>query len=315
MRNESGGKLVDLDDILTLKLHMTGDEIAAIRKLVGSVTKEQLRYVDCFVGEQIGLFMPVGGACLYAVTPLHRHPAYMFVLHFDDSTSMRTDKRIIIGRPGTFLALSPDIPHQELPSDSSPRYIAVLIDKGLFEEQMLQYPSGKNITFRGECFSAPPSLLICLKRFMVEADGDMPGRDRLLNAIGCEINHILIRSILGISSGDDMISSRIEINRVIEFMHSNPGAIITVEGLAAIACMSASHFSRIFREETGQTPMDYLGSVRMARVKALLLGGDKSITEIALECGFKSSSYLSACFRKKFRVSPSGYCKNSRNSK
>ena len=271
--------------------------------------------MDCFVGEQIGLFMPVGGACLYAVTPLHSHPAYMFVLHFDDSTSMRIDKRIITGSPGTFLALSPDIPHQELPSDSPPRYIAVLIDKGLFEEQMRQYPSGQSVTFRGECFSAPPSLLICLKRFMVEANGDMPGRDQLLNAIGSEINHILIRSILGIRSGDDMISSRIEINRVIEFMHLNPGAAITVKSLAGIACMSTSHFSRVFREEIGQPPMDYLGSVRMARVKKLLLGGDKSITEIALECGFKSSSYLSACFRKKFRISPSGYCKNSRNLK
>lgn len=280
-----------------------------IRKLVGNVTKEQLRYVDCFVGERIGLFMPVGGACLYAVTPLHSHPAYMFVLHFDESTSMRLDKRIITGRPGTFLALSPDIPHQELPSDSPPRYIAVLIDKVFFDEQIRQYPSGNDVTFHGECFSAPPSLLTCLKRFMLEADADMPGRDRLLNAIGSEIIHILIRRVLDITSGDDRISSRIEINRVIEFMHSNPGADITVKSLAEIACMSTSHFFRVFRDEIGQPPMDYLAGVRMSRVKKLLLAGDKSITEIALECGFKSSSYLSACFRKKFGISPSGYCK------
>jgi len=294
---------------------MACEDITKIRRLVGKVTKEQLRYVDCFVGELIGLFMPVGGACLYAVTPLHSHPAYMFVLHFDDSTSMCLDKRIITGSPGTFVALSPGIPHQELPSDSHPRYIAVLIEKGLFEEQLRHYPQGVSNSFRGESFIAPPSLLICLKRFMVEADGAKPGRDQLLLAMGSEICHILIRSILGVASGNDRISSRIEINRVIESMYSNLAADMTVESLARIACMSTSHFSRVFREETGRTPMDYLGSMRMAKVKKLLLAGDKSITEIALECGFRSSSYLSACFRNKFGISPSGYCKKSRKSK
>ena len=61
--------------------------IQTIRKLVGTVTKEQLRYVDCFVADDMALFMPVGGACLYAITPEHTHPSYMFVLHFDDRTS------------------------------------------------------------------------------------------------------------------------------------------------------------------------------------------------------------------------------------
>jgi AraC family transcriptional regulator len=290
-------------------------DITKIRKLIGKITKDQLRYVDCYIGRHIGLFMPVGGACFQALSPLHSHPSYLFVLNFDDSTTMRLGKLTVTGRPGTFLALSPDIAHHELPSDSPPRYIAVLIDRIFFEEQLQQYPLGKKISFCGECFSAPPSLLISLKKFMFEAGGNLPGREKLLDAIGSEIAHILIRSIFGITSRDDRVSSRIEINRVIEFMHSNPGADITVESLAGIAYMSTSHFSRVFRKETGRTPMDYLGRVRMARVKKLLLAGDKSITEIALECGFKSSSYLSACFRKKFRISPSGYCKNSRKSK
>ena len=44
-------------------------DLAAIRRLVGAITKEQLRYVDCFVARDIALFMPVGGPCFYALTP------------------------------------------------------------------------------------------------------------------------------------------------------------------------------------------------------------------------------------------------------
>lgn len=64
-----------------------GEKLEKIRALVGDATSEQLRYVDFFVTREIGLFMPVGGACFYALTPEHSHPAYMFVLHFDDPCS------------------------------------------------------------------------------------------------------------------------------------------------------------------------------------------------------------------------------------
>jgi hypothetical protein len=57
------------------------NDLDTIRRLVGVVTKEQLRYVDCFVSEEIALFMPMGGPCFYALTPEHTHPAYMFILN------------------------------------------------------------------------------------------------------------------------------------------------------------------------------------------------------------------------------------------
>ncbi len=98
-------------------------------------------------------------------------------------------------------------------------------------------------------------------------------------------------------------------------MHTNLDTKITLKDVAKVAYMSPSHFSRIFKQETGKTPMDYLSLIRMERVKKLLLAGDKSITEIAVECGFGSSSYLSACFHKKFKISPSAYCTKDRISK
>jgi AraC family transcriptional regulator len=287
---------------------MTDASLAKIRRFVGGVAKEQLRYVDSFIGEDVALFMPVGGPCFYALSPMHSHPSYMFVLPFNDQTSVEMKGGIITAEHGKLFCLSPGIVHNELASDYPPRYIAILITKGFFERQLSLYPAGEEITFQGESFHPSPELLSLLKRFMREAGDAKPGRGAVLHGLSLEICHSIIRGIFRFSEDNDGVSSRIEIDRVIEYLHSHLERKISVEDMAAIARMAPSHFARIFKREIGNTPMDYLSRIRMERVKKLLLAGDKSITEIAIECGFRSSSYLSACFYKKFRISPSAYC-------
>lgn len=292
-----------------------GKELVKIRRLVGRITKEQMRYVDSFVGDDVGLFMPAGGACFYALTPEHTHPAYMFILHFDNQTALKLNGRTITARPGKIFALSPEIAHQELPSDSPPRYIAILIGRDFFEKQIGQYPANGKIFLRGEFYDANVNLLPLLKRFMIEADNKLAGSGAVLHGLSLEICHSIIRSILNLEIVNDRISSRVEIDRAVEYIHAAFGEKITIEKMAKIARMSPSHFSRIFKQEIGASPIDYLSRIRMDRVKKLLLAGGKSITEIAIECGFGSSAYLSACFYKKFKTSPSSYLKKERNFK
>ncbi|MBI5025288.1 MAG: helix-turn-helix transcriptional regulator [Nitrospirae bacterium] len=288
-------------------------DLEKIRKLVGTITKEQLRYVDSFIGEDIGIFMPIGGPCFYAMTPMHNHPSYMFVLPFNDQTSININGKIITAKHGKLFALSPDIVHHECPSDYSPRYIAIFVDKGFFEKQLSQYPIKQGIVFHGESYDVAPNLLPLLKRFMIEADNKMSGSEAVLHGLSLEICHTVIRSIFNFIPDNDRISSRIEIDRVVEYLHSNLDKKITVEVMAKIAYMSPSHFARIFKQEIGTSPVDYLNQIRMEMAKKLLLAGDKSITEIALKCGFNSSSYLSACFYKRYKITPSEYQNSLKN--
>lgn len=290
---------------------MPGKDIQYIRKLVGAVTKEQLRYVDCFVADGIALFMPVGGACFYALTPEHTHPSYMFVLHFDDRTSTSMSGRTITGKHGTVFALSPDIPHQELPSVTPPRYICIMIDPRFFEEQYRSYSRKKSPKFRGELFPPGGDLLPALKRFMIEADSGMPGSGAVRDALGVEICHALIRSLIGTPVPKDRVAERVEVNRVIEHLHGHLGDKVTVETLAEVARLSPSHFARVFRKELGRSPMEYVQGIRLERAKKLLLAVDRSISDIALECGFGSSSYLSACFQKQYRMTPREFRKGT----
>ncbi len=285
-------------------------EIEKIRKLIGAITYEQLRYVDCFIGEDIGLFMPLGGACFFALTPMHSHPSYLFILSFNNQTSLKINGKVKAAMPGKIFALSPHIAHHELPSDYPPRYIAVFIDEKFFKMQLIQYPVQQDIIFRGESFNIAQNLLPLLKNFMIEAENKIYGSEAVLRALSLEICHSVIRSILDFIPVHDRVSNRVEIDRVIEYLHSHIGERITVEEMAKISHMSVSHFSRIFRQETGKSPLDYFNQIRMGMVKKFLLAGDKSITEIALECGFNNASYLSARFYKTFKMSPTEYLKS-----
>ncbi|MDY6367803.1 MAG: helix-turn-helix domain-containing protein [Clostridia bacterium] len=76
---------------------------------------------------------------------------------------------------------------------------------------------------------------------------------------------------------------------------------------------SLSYISRIFKEETGQSPIEYVTSLRMLHAKELLnsFKNEKSIAQISYECGYSSPYYFSKEFKKYYGCPPSKF-KNQR---
>lgn len=54
------------------------EDLDKIQKLVGDITDEDLKHVDCSVSDVLGIFVPSTGYCKYAVTPNHTHPGEVF---------------------------------------------------------------------------------------------------------------------------------------------------------------------------------------------------------------------------------------------
>lgn len=82
---------------------------------------------------------------------------------------------------------------------------------------------------------------------------------------------------------------------------------LDVPALAAVALMSAGHFSRSFRAAYGETPYAYLMTRRVERAKALLRRGDLSVTEVCLAVGCTSLGSFSSRFTELVGESPSAY--------
>lgn len=91
--------------------------------------------------------------------------------------------------------------------------------------------------------------------------------------------------------------------RALVAMHDAPGALWTLERMAACAGMSRTAFANTFREVVGQTPADYLAGWRIALAQSRLREG-RPIKLLAEELGYASPSALSRAFSAKVGRSP-----------
>lgn len=89
-----------------------------------------------------------------------------------------------------------------------------------------------------------------------------------------------------------------------EYMNS-----ITIEDISIRVGFSASHFSTMFKKETGVTFLEYLSSVRMKNAKEMLKEGNKNIATICEEVGYSDVKYFTKSFRKHTGLKPNEYRK------
>jgi AraC family transcriptional regulator len=100
------------------------------------------------------------------------------------------------------------------------------------------------------------------------------------------------------------------LRRVVDRMEAGLDADLTLADLAAESGYSRTHFTRMFKAATGQTPHRHLLELRLGKAQSMLPNSGLSLTEIALACGFSSHAHLSSAFRSRFGMTPSEYRRN-----
>jgi AraC family transcriptional regulator len=87
------------------------------------------------------------------------------------------------------------------------------------------------------------------------------------------------------------------LRRVIEYIDVNLDRNLALAELADVAGFSLSHFKSLFKQAAGTPVHRFVLERRVERARMLLLKGEKSMTEIAMECGFAHSSHMARCIR------------------
>jgi AraC family transcriptional regulator len=126
--------------------------------------------------------------------------------------------------------------------------------------------------------------------------------------VSCYIQRMLTELIL-LSSDykkDDKETSN-PILSAINFIHENYKNKINLNDICRIACISPYHFSRIFKNETGYSPYEYIIMIRLNHAKNLLKTTSLRIKEIAVETGFNSESNFVTCFKGHMDITPSEF--------
>lgn len=97
------------------------------------------------------------------------------------------------------------------------------------------------------------------------------------------------------------------LQRVLDYIETCLGDEIRLDDLAAQACLSPFHFSRLFRETTGLSPHRYVTDRRIHAARYELARNRLSLVEIALVFGFGSQANFTRVFRKATRLTPGQY--------
>lgn len=161
-------------------------------------------------------------------------------------------------------------------------------------------------------FAGSDQLRDCFSRLLVEHRNRMEHSHLIARALLHELMVLLIRDHDRAAKDSQAASLSQEVRLAIAWLDENMGQPLSMPELAASSGLSHSHFRQRFHKETGFTPSDYLTRRRVSRAKQLLRGNRLSITEIAFQLGFQSSTYFAAVFRKLTGTSPSEYREHSR---
>ncbi len=82
---------------------------------------------------------------------------------------------------------------------------------------------------------------------------------------------------------------------------------ISVERMAEVADLSPFHFSRVFKQTTGMTPLQFVTRERVTRAQQLIRETSRSLIEIGLEVGYGSASHFAQVFRRIAGVTPRNF--------
>ena len=101
-------------------------------------------------------------------------------------------------------------------------------------------------------------------------------------------------------------SKKYVVDQIVNYFEDHYSEKISLDQIAENMYLSPFYISRIFKSETGDTPIRHLINIRLEKAKELLENGfDGSIQEVAAEVGYDDVYHFSKLFKKRFGMPPS----------
>ena len=95
--------------------------------------------------------------------------------------------------------------------------------------------------------------------------------------------------------------------RALKHIHEHIAEEIDVKELADVASVTKTYFIRLFKQEFGLSPIQYINRKKVERAQLLLFTTGSSVKEVAYKLGFSDHSYFIRLFRKVAGITPLEY--------
>lgn len=152
-----------------------------------------------------------------------------------------------------------------------------------------------------------------LKRYLdlalIEDANRFRGSDIILKKLlECIMVHVLRHNQLSIKDSSALVKHN-EIEVIQEYIRKHYSEKITLEQLSDLVNINKYYLIRLFKQQTGLSPIDYLIHVRLEEAEKLLTQSTVTISSISDIVGFHSPSHFSKTFKESNHCTPSAYRK------
>lgn len=280
----------------------------------------------CNIGTNADTFNP---QILYAIncknkdyinTCCHCHQNIEISYVISGTATYNVNNSIYKLKKGDFLIFNPGVYHEEMLSPGEEVHELHLgIDNiyidGLPKNYLLKEnsPSLVRLEKYGDEFHH------IINEIVTEMNNNQPGFDILLKSYCMRLIVLLLRETY--CDGEKQKPSPLSfkssekstiVRTIIAYMNNNYNEDISLDKMAKATYLSPVYISKIFKEETGYSPINYLISIRLQKSRQLLESGNISVKEAAERVGYKDAYYFSKLFKKYYGFSPSRLIKSNK---
>ena len=97
------------------------------------------------------------------------------------------------------------------------------------------------------------------------------------------------------------------IHHMLQYIEQHYAEPISLQVLSSSISISVSECIRCFKDTLMMTPINYIRMFRLIKAEEQILHTNKTISEIAYDCGFPETSYFNKCFKKQYKQTPLQY--------
>lgn len=251
---------------------------------------------------------------------LHTHDYIELLYIYDGVGKYQINSEIHQVSRGTLLIINPGVEHANIVTDASNPLTILALG---FCDIHLKGLQPDEITFPGysSVLTTTPELQKHITNvffnMLAEKEQQFPGKYHMMK---CYLNQIIlhiIRTYMKPSEKtiDNVPQCRFTSHRkhyvvktILDYMEEHYREKISLEAIASNMYLSSIYISKIFKEETGKSPIQHLIQIRIDKsIELMQKHPDWPIKKIALECGYDDAYHFSKSFKKHTGFTPKEY--------
>lgn len=258
------------------------------------------------------------------IVPWHTH-AKMEIMHIVSGSGTRlVGDHIEAYAPGDTCLVGAQLPHEwrseavHFNAAGSPPAVCycIFFDKEIFEQAFIRLPEMANIrgllarSRRGIKFvgQGRDQIGAFIRRIIgAEGSAKITGLISLLELMAVSEEYELLASEGYMTSAGGMDFDRFD--KICHYVQAHFADEITLGEVASLIGLTPPAFCRYFGKRTGTTFVRYLNEIRISYAKKQLIGGNRKISAVCLDAGFRNLSHFIEQFRRSTGLTPSEYRK------